>query len=84
MEASINSIKLCGSTLDASPTAIPSTPWNSNNGNLTGRLIGSFLTGLPDEFKKAIEQHPDLKLISVEKLTPEMFKAHEASRQESL
>jgi len=49
-----------------------------------GKLIGSFLTELPDEFRKAIERHPDLKLISIEKLTPELFKAHESSRQESL
>jgi RNA polymerase sigma-70 factor (ECF subfamily) len=48
------------------------------------KLIGSFLTELPDEFRKAIEQSQDLKLISIEALTPEMFEAHESSRQESL
>ena len=48
------------------------------------KLIGSFLTELPDEFKKAIEQNPNLRLISIEPVTSEMFLAHEASRQESL
>jgi hypothetical protein len=52
--------------------------------NQNGKLIGSFLTELPDEFKQSIANHPDLKLISIEPVTPEMFKAHEASRQESL
>ena len=41
-EASISSIKLCGSTFVESPTAIPSAPCANNKGNITGRLIGSF------------------------------------------
>lgn len=49
-----------------------------------GKLIGSFLTSTPDEFKAAIGRDPNFKLISIEKVTPEMFLAHEASEQESL
>jgi hypothetical protein len=49
-----------------------------------GKLIGSFLTATPDQFKTAIERDPNFKLISIEKITPEMFLAHEASEQESL
>ena len=49
-----------------------------------GKLIGSFLTSNPDEFKNAIGRDPNFKLISIEKVTPEMFVAHEASAQESL
>ncbi len=49
-----------------------------------GKLIGSFLTATPDEFKAALEQNPDLKLISIEPVTPEIFLAHEASQPESL
>ena len=49
-----------------------------------GKLIGSFLTALPDEFKAALQKNPSLQLISMEKVTPEMFLAHEASKQESL
>jgi RNA polymerase sigma-70 factor (ECF subfamily) len=48
------------------------------------KLIGSFLTETPDEFKSAIEQNHDLELISIEKVTPAMFLKHEASPQESL
>jgi cyclic lactone autoinducer peptide len=48
------------------------------------KLIGSFLTSTPDEFKKAIEQNPNFRLISIEVVTPEMFLSHEAARQESL
>jgi HEAT repeat protein/beta-lactamase regulating signal transducer with metallopeptidase domain len=47
-------------------------------------LIGSFLTARPDETRKAIEATPSVKLISVEKVTPEIFLRHEASAQESL
>ena len=43
MEASINSTKLCGRILVDKPTAIPSAPWANNRGNMTGKLIGSFL-----------------------------------------
>jgi hypothetical protein len=48
------------------------------------KLIGSFLTASPDEFKAAIEKNPNLKLISMDKVTPEIFLSHEAARQESL
>ena len=48
------------------------------------KLIGSFLTAKPDEFKAAIEMNSNLKLISIEKVTPEMFLQYEASSQESL
>jgi hypothetical protein len=49
-----------------------------------GKLVGSFLTASPDEFKAELEKCPSLKLISIEKVTPKMFLAHEAARQESL
>jgi hypothetical protein len=49
-----------------------------------GKLIGSFLTSTPDEFKTAIGQDSKFKLISIEKVTPEKFLAHEAAPQESL
>jgi serine/threonine protein kinase len=49
-----------------------------------GKLIGSFLTELPDQFKAAVEKSSKFKLISIEKVTPEMFLKHEASAQESL
>jgi hypothetical protein len=49
-----------------------------------GVLIGSFLTARPDETRKALEAIPSLQVVSVEKLTPEMFIRYEASRQESL
>ncbi len=49
-----------------------------------GKLIGSFLTDAPADFKTAIELSPDLKLISIEKVTPEMFLSYETSEQESL
>jgi hypothetical protein len=48
------------------------------------KLIGSFLTTAPDQFKTELKKNPNLTLISVEKVTPEMFLAHEVSRQESL
>jgi len=47
------------------------------------KLIGSFLTASPNEFKTALKKNPNLKLISMEKVTPEMFLAHEAAKQES-
>jgi len=48
------------------------------------KLIGSFLTASPDQFKAEIKKNPNFKLISVEKVTPKMFLQHEASKQESL
>ena len=41
--------------------------------NLNGKLVGSFLTELPDKFKSAVEQSSNFKLISVEPVTPEIF-----------
>jgi hypothetical protein len=41
IEASMSSLKLCGSTFVESPTAIPSAPCAKSNGNFTGRLFGS-------------------------------------------
>jgi Tfp pilus assembly protein PilF/predicted Ser/Thr protein kinase len=49
-----------------------------------GKLVGSFLTAKPDEFKTAIEKDSNFKLISIEPVTPEIFLAHEAAKQESL
>ncbi len=49
-----------------------------------GVLIGSFLTAYPDKMCHDITANPSLRLISIEKVTPEMFVAHEASPQQSL
>jgi RNA polymerase sigma-70 factor (ECF subfamily) len=49
-----------------------------------GKLIGSFLTDSPDAFKAALEHDRNLKLISVDPLTPEQFTRYETSEQESL
>lgn len=49
-----------------------------------GKLIGSFLTSTPDDFKGAVERSTNFKLISIEPVTPETFLAHAASEQESL
>jgi hypothetical protein len=49
-----------------------------------GVLIGSFLTAHPEETREAIQNTPSVEVISVEKLTPEIFIRHEASPQESL
>ena len=49
-----------------------------------GTLIGAFLTAHPDATRKAIEATPSVELISIEKLTPEVFIRYEASPQESL
>ena len=40
IEASINSLKLCGSTFVDKPTAIPSAPEANKSGNFTGKLFG--------------------------------------------
>lgn len=37
-----------------------------------------------DKMREAIAANPSLELVSIEKLTPEMFLRHEASKQESL
>ena len=52
--------------------------------NKDGMLIGSFITAYPDKMRKAIANNPSLELISIEKMTPEMFIRYEASPQESL
>jgi len=49
-----------------------------------GILIGSFITAYPDKMRKAIANNPSLELISIEKMTPEMFIPYDASPQESL
>jgi len=49
-----------------------------------GVLIGSFLTAHPEGTRKAIEATRSVVVISVEKLTPEMFIRYEATPQESL
>ena len=49
-----------------------------------GYLVGSFLTEAPEEMKTHIKNHPSLELLSVEKVTPEMFHEYDATRQESL
>jgi RNA polymerase sigma-70 factor (ECF subfamily) len=49
-----------------------------------GVLIGSFLTAYPDKMRRDIAANPSLKLISIEKVTPETFVRYDASPQESL
>lgn len=49
-----------------------------------GKLIGSFLTDAPERFKAEFAKHPDLKLLSLEKLTPEKFVEYQERPQESL
>jgi serine/threonine protein kinase len=49
-----------------------------------GKLVGSFVTDSPDRLRADIEKNPNLKLISVEKLTPAAFVQYEQSVQESL
>ena len=49
-----------------------------------GVLIGSFLTAHPEKTRKAIDAISSVKVISVEKLSPEMFIRYEASSQESI
>jgi hypothetical protein len=48
------------------------------------KLVASFLTAFPDQFKAELEKNPNFKLISIEKVTPKTFLEHEAGRQESL
>ena len=54
MDASHSSLKLCGSILDESPTAIPSTPCASKSGNFTGKVIGSLLRPSYDNFHSVV------------------------------
>jgi len=48
------------------------------------KLVGSFLAFDPDQLKAALSKIPELKVTSVEKLTPEQLAAYEKSPQESL
>ena len=48
------------------------------------KLVASFLTNEPDKLRAYIENNPDLKLISVEAMTPQSFIEYERSIQESL
>jgi hypothetical protein len=48
------------------------------------KLVGSFLSNLPDELKSSLARVPGLKVTSVERITPEEFIKYEQSRQESL
>jgi hypothetical protein len=52
--------------------------------NQDGKLIGSFLIDTPAEFKTAVENSSNFKLISIEPATSKSFLEHEASAQESL
>ncbi|MCL2743178.1 MAG: PDZ domain-containing protein [Planctomycetaceae bacterium] len=49
-----------------------------------GKLIAYHLTTTPEEFKKLIESIPQFEYIKTERLTKEMFEAHEKTVQESL
>ncbi len=52
--------------------------------NQGDKLIGSFLADDGDQLKQALDKIQDIKVISVEKLTPQTLAAYEASPQESL
>jgi beta-lactamase regulating signal transducer with metallopeptidase domain len=49
-----------------------------------GKLVGSFLAYDPDQLQAALAKVPDLKVTSVEKLTPQQLANYEKSRPESL
>ena len=49
-----------------------------------GRLIGGICTNNPDGLKKVIEENPDLKRVSTERLTKGAFEKHKNRRQESM
>jgi beta-lactamase regulating signal transducer with metallopeptidase domain len=48
------------------------------------KLVGSFLSNYPDQLKTGLAKVPGLKVVSVERITPEKFVSYEQSRQESL
>jgi hypothetical protein len=48
------------------------------------KLIGSFLAYDANQLKTALAKVPGIKVISVEKLTPETLAQYEKSSQESL
>ena len=60
------------SPLQSEPTGLGGASFFRTK-NKDGMLIGSFLTAYPDKMRKAIANNPSLELISIEKLTPEMF-----------
>ena len=49
-----------------------------------GKLTATFLTAQPDELTAAIKKNPNLKFISLERMTPEKLIEYENSPQESL
>lgn len=49
---------------------------------IDNRLIGSFLTAYPEKLQEDIHKNPCLKLLSVVKITPEIFIEYESSSQE--
>ena len=51
---------------------------------MDNKLIGSFLTAYPAKLQKDIENNPNLKFVSVEKINPEMFVEYESGIQESI
>jgi hypothetical protein len=51
---------------------------------MDNKLIGSFLTAYPVKLQEDIENNPNLKFVSVEKINPEMFIEYESSIQESI
>jgi len=48
------------------------------------KLTATFLTAQPDELTACIKKNPNLKFISVERMTPEKFVEYDNSPQESL
>jgi beta-lactamase regulating signal transducer with metallopeptidase domain len=48
------------------------------------KLVGSFLANDPDQLKAALDALPDIKVTSVEKLTPAQLAEYEKSPQESV
>ncbi len=49
-----------------------------------GKLVGRICTDAPKELKKAMESEPRLKWLETVELTPELFKQHSATKQQSL
>jgi len=49
-----------------------------------GKLVASFLSNYPDKLEESISKIPDLKVVSIEQLTPERFVEYIAQSQESL
>jgi len=51
---------------------------------INNKLAGSFLTAYPEKIKEDIEDNPDLMLISIKKINPQMFIDYESRIQESI